>query len=691
MGGSFNFSTMVRLRPVGPRLSVLVKIAGMVLLVVLFAGAGFIQAVDARGDAAFSAAGSVDSVVGRALSVSEVREEEEGASVPRHVGDTVLVRGRTCLETGVIARSERVVIQDGTGGIVVDLPPEAAVERGDSLVVKGVVHDQAGRTVLDAVGYSRFEADGPPLKPLPVTVTVADGGEYDGRLVRIDGRVVANRKNERGRYLVLEDVSQTTDARVAAFVPTDRLDQVSLDAYKTGTQVQVTGPLLPAKTSGSTDVRSEILPRDAQDINRARVISLYNRTAIVFLIAIALIAAVAVFTLRVAVKQRTQELEESKRRFRRLAEATFEGIIVHRDGKILDVNRTLTEMVGYDRETLVGRAFTDVLSDATRDFVQKRHAPSNREAPYEAVMVQKDGSTFPVEIEEREVETSDESVRVAALRDITERKQREAEILLAKQEAEQMAQLRSSLLNNMSHELRTPITSIIGYAELIMEEAGADCESFGQRIRQSGKRLSRTVRAVLEMAKIESDSLDVQPQEVDMKILVEEVVEKYQSTVDKKGLLIDTSSVESCTLYTDRVLVYRILSNLFHNAIKFTEQGRVQIEINLADPGVQIIVSDTGVGIDPDFQTRIFEPFQQESEGRSRTHDGMGLGLALTKRMVELLEGTIDVESVKEEGSTFVVELPPVLSADGAMSGVVEATDYDHATSEQAVEEGADL
>lgn len=682
---------MIRLSPVRPHLSASARITGMALLVVLLSGVGGVESVEARRGGKTAIAVGVDSVVGQALSISELREQHEGRPPTHDGGDTVVVDGRAIMGTGVFPRSDRVVVQDETGGIVVALPPESTVTRGDSLRVKGVVHEQGGRTVLEAVESSQSQNAAPLPRPLPVTVTVADGGEYHGQLVQIDGRVVANRTNERGRHLVLEDLSQTTGSRVSAFVPTDRLDHVNLDAYKTGTRVQVTGPLLSTRGSGPIDVHTEILPRDEQDVNRARIISLYSRTAIVFFVALALIGAVAVFTLRVAVKQRTQQLENSKRRFRRLAEATFEGIVVHRDGEILDVNRTLTEMVGYDRETLVGRAFTDVLSEATRDYVENRHVSSDVEAAYEAVMVRKDGSTVPVEIEEREVETYDTIVRVAALRDITERKQREAEILLAKQEAEQMAQLRSSLLNNMSHELRTPITSIIGYAELIMEEAGTDCETFGQRIWESGKRLSRTVRAVLEMAKIESDTLDVQPQKVDMKILVGEVIEKYQSTVDEKGLLIDRSGVDTCTLYTDRVLVYRILSNLVHNAIKFTEQGHVRIEINPADPGVQIIVSDTGVGIDPDFQTRVFEPFQQESEGRSRTHDGMGLGLALTKRMVDLLEGTIEVDSVKSEGSTFVVELPPVLSADGAISSVIETTGAEPVRSAPPAEEGADL
>jgi signal transduction histidine kinase len=123
-------------------------------------------------------------------------------------------------------------------------------------------------------------------------------------------------------------------------------------------------------------------------------------------------------------------------------------------------------------------------------------------------------------------------------------------------------------------------------------------------------------------------------------------------------------------LYTDRALAYRALGNLVHNAVKFTEKGMIQVEAEPADPGVRIAVRDTGVGIDPDVRDRIFEPFKQESEGRARTHEGTGLGLALTKRMVDLLGGTVEVESVKGEGSTFLLELPPVVPSEKT---VVEA------------------
>jgi signal transduction histidine kinase len=118
--------------------------------------------------------------------------------------------------------------------------------------------------------------------------------------------------------------------------------------------------------------------------------------------------------------------------------------------------------------------------------------------------------------------------------------------------------------------------------------------------------------------------------------------------------------------------VRRVLSNLVHNAIKFTEEGRVQVRVEAANTGAVISVVDTGIGIAPDFREHLFEPFKQESEGLARTHEGTGLGLALTKRMVGLLGGSIEVESAKEEGTTVVVHLPPTASPQAADETEVE-------------------
>lgn len=234
-----------------------------------------------------------------------------------------------------------------------------------------------------------------------------------------------------------------------------------------------------------------------------------------------------------------------------------------------------------------------------------------------------------------------------------------------------MARLKSSLLNNMSHEFRTPITSILGYAELILENPDADHARFARNIRRSGKRLSKTLRAVLDMAQLEAESLEVTEREVDVNALVRDVVAEHGDRAREKDIAMEVTEADSCILTTDPQLLERIVSNLVHNAVKFTPTGRVQVEVESHGSTVRIAVSDTGIGIDPSFRTHLFEPFTQESDGRTRTHEGTGLGLALTKRMIDLLGGNVEVESTKGEGTTVVVRVPSLETTEEREAGSV--------------------
>jgi PAS domain S-box-containing protein len=400
----------------------------------------------------------------------------------------------------------------------------------------------------------------------------------------------------------------------------------------------------------------QVLPRDPRDLDGNAEDGHY-RTVILVLVAGALLAVVVVLTLRSVIRRRTQQLVESRARFRRLAEATTEGIILHRDGNILDVNRALTDMMGYDRQELMGRSFQSVLSHSTRESGWEELRTAT-ESPTEVVLVRKDGSSFPAEIDERVVTAAEQRVRVAAIRDITEQKRRETELVEAKEEAEEMARLKSSLLNNMSHEFRTPITSILGYAEVILEEPDADHEPFALHIRRSGQRLSRTLQAVLEMAQLEAGTTQVTPEDVEIGSVVQEVVREYAGGAGAEEVSVQVEGALSCVLETDRELVRRIVGNLLHNAIKFTQEGTVRVSVEAHDAAVVITVADSGSGIPAEFREHLFEPFKQASEGRARTHEGVGLGLALTKRMLDLLGGDIEVDSEEGSGTTVVVTVP---------------------------------
>jgi anti-sigma regulatory factor (Ser/Thr protein kinase) len=141
----------------------------------------------------------------------------------------------------------------------------------------------------------------------------------------------------------------------------------------------------------------------------------------------------------------------------------------------------------------------------------------------------------------------------------------------------------------------------------------------------------------------------------------------------ENGVALYLDADDAPVMVTDRILCYRILTNLVHNALKFTDEGHVRVTVTESVPGVQFSVKDTGIGIEESFLPHLFEPFKQESNGRTRTHDGTGLGLAITKRMVDLLSGHITVTSSKSEGTTITVDLSPSLPYEG---GPVLTTGY---------------
>ncbi|HEX7072196.1 MAG TPA: PAS domain S-box protein [Rhodothermales bacterium] len=245
-------------------------------------------------------------------------------------------------------------------------------------------------------------------------------------------------------------------------------------------------------------------------------------------------------------------------------------------------------------------------------------------------------------------------------RDITERKEYERNLIAAKDEAEEMNRLKTAFLANMSHEIRTPLTSIIGFAEVLSEEAAENEREFASLIRNSGRRLMETLNSVLDLAQLESEALKLDPVPIDVMEPVRDTLELFKAQAEDRGLYLEAEADQPgpVTARLDRVGLSRILINLVSNAVKFTHQGGVRIYVRTEENHVHITVKDTGVGISREFLPHLFDEFKQESSGLSRNYEGSGLGLTITKRLVELMDGAIDVESEKGKGTVFVVTFP---------------------------------
>ncbi|MEP0546117.1 MAG: ATP-binding protein [Rhodothermales bacterium] len=253
----------------------------------------------------------------------------------------------------------------------------------------------------------------------------------------------------------------------------------------------------------------------------------------------------------------------------------------------------------------------------------------------------------------------------------------------ARERAEELLRLKTSFLNNMSHELRTPLTGILGFAEVLAEEVTGEQAEFAQLIQTSATRLLGTVNSVLDLAQLEGSGLSLSPETLDVAAEVSEAVRLLCPLAEQKGIALSTCGAEA-TLAADMDphALHRIVTNLVGNAIKFTDRGSVVVHVESVLGRVLVVVEDTGIGIPEGVVHRMFEPFRQASEGLARKHEGNGLGLTITKQLVELMGGVITVESEVGLGTRFIVELPVAVGqGDGAggdrlpESGYISATD----------------
>jgi signal transduction histidine kinase len=235
----------------------------------------------------------------------------------------------------------------------------------------------------------------------------------------------------------------------------------------------------------------------------------------------------------------------------------------------------------------------------------------------------------------------------------------------AKEEAEEMSRLKSAFLANVSHEIRTPLTSIIGFAEVLSEEAAPEQEEIADRVVESGRRLKTTLDSVLDLSMIEAGEFSLTPRPVDVAEEVRRRADLLRPTAERKGLAFAVEAPEEGPeAHLDPNALDRILTNLITNAVKFTEEGGVTVRVRPGASHVVLAVQDTGIGIGADFEPKLFEAFKQESEGLQREHEGTGLGLSITKELVDLMDGDIAVDSQKGEGATFTVRLPYRMSRD---------------------------
>jgi len=241
------------------------------------------------------------------------------------------------------------------------------------------------------------------------------------------------------------------------------------------------------------------------------------------------------------------------------------------------------------------------------------------------------------------------------------RESRTAELDKARQAIRDSLGLRAAFLANMSHEIRTPLNAIVGYAGLIAEHLEARGERLEaplvEGIERGCQRLLRTIQSIIDMAKLERGLFQVRPVEISLSPFLRSRVEALRSSAEGKGLRLQFAcDDETARVWFDEYGLASAVDHLIENAIKFTPSGAVSVRLTRNEERrLHLQVQDSGIGIDPRYLDRLYEPFSQETQGDSRPYQGLGLGLAVTKRLLELNGAEISVESRVGSGSTFTI------------------------------------
>lgn len=247
--------------------------------------------------------------------------------------------------------------------------------------------------------------------------------------------------------------------------------------------------------------------------------------------------------------------------------------------------------------------------------------------------------------------------------DLTEIKESEKQLRLAKEKAEESDKLKSAFLANMSHEIRTPMNGIMGFTELLKQPDldNKNKDRYIEIIQKSGERMLSTINDIIEISKIETGQIKPKLDEIDINNLLSEYFEFFKLEANKKGIKLSCDTADKdqhTTVKADEMMLNSILTNLIKNAIKYTEQGSINFGYEIQNNEIKFYVKDTGIGISKNEQKVIFDRFRQSKHSSSKIYEGSGLGLAISKAYVEMMNGKIWMESNKEQGSTFNFNLP---------------------------------
>ncbi|MDH3517324.1 MAG: PAS domain S-box protein [Acidimicrobiia bacterium] len=355
-----------------------------------------------------------------------------------------------------------------------------------------------------------------------------------------------------------------------------------------------------------------------------------------------------------------------EQRFQAVVEAAVDGIVVFdADGVIEAFNLAAEQLFGVSESEMVGNDVRRLMPpDRVSEYEGAVMSSQGQSVAREMVLRHASGDEFVAEVSFGRAVLDDRTIVTAMIRDVSERKVTEDALHRARDLAERASRSKDEFLASMSHELRTPLNGIIGLSSILSRGThGAVNEKqaeYLEHIESSGRHLLSLINDVLDLAKIEADKLEPDLGRTDLAVTIGEAAGIVRESAVAKAVTMEISIPDDLPIVTaDARRIRQVILNLLSNAVKFTDSGgRIGLEARRAGSFVEVAVWDTGVGIPADKLDQLFVPFQQVDSSLSRRHEGTGLGLALSRRLIEAHGGDMAVSSRSGEGSTFSFRLP---------------------------------
>ncbi len=373
----------------------------------------------------------------------------------------------------------------------------------------------------------------------------------------------------------------------------------------------------------------------------------------------------------------TKRTTEVNRLSQAVEQSPVSVVITNLDGDIIYVNKTFTKVTGYNKRESIGQNPRILKSDYhSKSFYKEiwdtilsgktwrgefKNKKKNGEEYWEIA------SISPIMNKRKEILSF-----VAVKEDITNKKKLEDALIIAKETAEKATHVKSVFLANMSHEIRTPMNAIIGFTELLLSSVEDEKHiDYLKALHSSSNNLLSLINDILDFSKVEAGKMELSYEDVNTSSFFSEINDIFILKIQDKGLkfIIEISDELPQVIKIDDLRLRQVLINLINNAIKFTEKGFIKLKVDYTNKeskktyqtgDLSISIQDTGIGISKEYQRKIFESFTQESVKTTKKFGGSGLGLAISLKLIQLMKGSINVNSKPNKGSTFTIHLPRI-------------------------------